>query len=382
LRSNDSLDSSTQIIVIGAGLAGATAAAVLGQQGRRVILLDPRPSCPPVFKAEKIEPDQAQLFRQLGLLEHLLPQAARVREIRSYYNGRLFGITPVEQYGMYYSDMVNAMRAHLPASVEFKLGRVVQISNCGDLQRVRTAEGEELACRLVVLACGLSAEIQASLGLRRVSIQKDQSVAMGFTISRPGGLPFPFDALTYHPTSRAMGVDYLSLFPIGQTMRANLFAFPAATDEWVRQFISQPTQMLERCLPKLQRAIGEYRVVGKVEAVRTHLYRMEGDTPPGIVLIGDALQNSCPSTGTGLTKVLTDVEVMCSECVTPWFATPGMGTDKLKSFFDHPRKLRTDAKTLENAHYRRRASTDPSLRWRIHRIRLHLARRFGRPASG
>ncbi len=379
---NGSPDSSTQIIVVGAGLAGTTAAAVLGQQGWRVLLVDPRPSCPPVFKAEKIEPDQAQLFRKFGLLEHLVLKAGRVREIQSYYNGRLFGVTPIEQYGIYYSDMVNALRARLPASVEFKLGRVVQISNGAELQRVRMDGGEERACRLVVLACGLSAEILAGLGLRRISIQKNQSVAIGFTISPPEGLLFPFDALTYHPTRCAAGIDYLSLFPIRQTKRANLFAFPTANDPWVRQFISHPSQMLEHCLPKLHRAIGEYRVVGKVEAVRTDLYRTEGDLPPGIVLIGDAFENSCPSTGKGLTKLLTDVDVMCSDCVPLWFATPGMGTDKMMSFFGHPRKRATDAKALQNAVYHRRASTDRSLRWRIHRFRLRLSMRLGRPATG
>lgn len=382
MPANASLDSSTHVIVVGAGLAGTIAAAVLGQQGWRVILIDPRPSCPPVFKAEKIEPDQAQLFRKFGLLEHLLPQAGRVHEVRSYYNGRLFGITPIEQYGMFYGDMVNALRARLPASVEFKVGRAVQILNSAELPRVRMAGGEELACRLVVLACGLGAEVQASLGLRRVSIQKNQSLAFGFTIARPDGLPFAFNALTYHPTSCAAGIDYLTLFPVGNVMRANLFAFRTATDPWVRQFISQPAKMLERCLPKLHRAIGEYRVVSKVETVPTDLYRTESDFPPGILLIGDAFQNSCPSTGRGLTKILTDVDVMCSDCVPLWFASPGMGTDKMMSFFGHPRKRATDAGALQNAMYRRRASTDRSLRWRIHRMRLHLSKQFRRPPSG
>ena len=378
---NGSLDSSTQIIVVGAGLAGTTAAAVLGQQGWRVILVDPKPSCPPVFKAEKIEPDQARLFRKFGLLEHFLPQAGRVREIRTCYNGRLFGITPTEQYGIYYSDMVNALRARLLASVGFKLGRAEQISNCAERQRVRMGGGEELTCRLVVLACGLSDEVLTGLGLRRILIQKNQSVAIGFTIARSDGLPFPFNALTCYPTNCAEGIDYLSLFPIGKTMRANLFAFPSATDAWIRQFIGQPSRMLERCLPKLNRAIGEHRVVGKVEAVRTNLYRSEGDFPPGVVLIGDALQNSCPSTGMGLSKVLTDVDVLCSDCVPFWFATPGMGTDKMINFFDHPRKRATDAEALQNAFSHRRASTDRSLRWRIRRFRSYLAMRFGKRAS-
>jgi len=373
---------STDIIVVGAGLAGSTAAAVLGQQGWRVLLVDPRPSCPPVFKAEKIEPEQAASLRKFGLLSHIAPQAVRIREVRTYYNGRLFRTTAIEQYGLYYCDMVNAMRAHLPASVEFKLGRVVQIVNSPELQRVKLDRDEECTCRLVVLASGLSAEIQSSLRLRRTIIQKNQSVAIAFTIARRDGLPFLFDAVTYYPTSCADSLDYLTLFPIGQTMRANLFAFRNATDPWVRQFTSEPGQMLERCLPKLSRTIGEYRVASKVESSRIDLYRTEGDPPPGVVLIGDASQNVCPSTAMGLSKVFTDVDVLCSECIPLWFGSPGMDSDKVMSFCNHPRKRATDVKALQNALYRRHTSTLRSLRWRVHRLRLHLSMQFRRPNRG
>lgn len=366
------------IVVVGAGLAGATAAAVLGQQVGRVLLVDPRPTCPPIFKAEKIEPDQAELLRKFGLLDHLTSHAGRIREVRAYYNGRLFKTAAIEQYGLHYSDMVNGLRAHLPASVEFKLERVVQIVNSPELQRVRLAGGEERTCRLVVLACGPSSALLSSLQLPRTIIQKDQSVAIAFTVARPDSLPFPFDAVTYYPTSCAESIDYLSLFSLGSTMRANLFAFRAASDPWLRQFTREPDQMLRRCLPKLSRAIGEYRVVGKVETSRTDLYQTEGDPPPGIVLIGDAAQNVCPSTGMGLSKIFTDVDVLCSDCIPLWFASPGMGSDKVTSFYGNPRKRATDVKALQSAFYHRRAATDRSLRWRIHRLRTHLSWLFSR----
>jgi len=366
------------IVVVGAGLAGATAAAVLGQQVRRVLLVDPRPTCPPVFKAEKIEPDQAELLRKFGLLDQLASHAGRIREVRTYYNGRLFKTAAIEQYGLHYRDMVNALRAHLPASVEFKLDRVVQIVNGPEVQRVRLAGGEECTCRLVVLACGLNADLLSSLQLRRSIVQKDQSVTIAFSMARPDGQPFPFDAITYYPKNCADSVDYLSLFSIGSTMRANLFAFRASTDPWLRQFTHEPDQMLKRCLPKLSRAIGEYRVVSKVETSRTDLYRTEGDPPPGVVLVGDAAQNVCPSTGMGLSKIFTDVDVLCSDCIPLWFASPGMGSDKMTSFYGNPRKLATDVKAVQSASYQRRATTDRSLRWRIHRLRTHLSWRFSR----
>jgi hypothetical protein len=53
-----------------------------------------------------------------------------------------------------------------------------------------------------------------------------------------------------------------------------------------------------------------------------------------------------------------------------------MGTEKLADFYDDPRKLATDLQALHRALYQRRAVTEPSLRWRIHRSFLKLRRRL------
>jgi 2-polyprenyl-6-methoxyphenol hydroxylase-like FAD-dependent oxidoreductase len=375
---NASSENSADIIIIGAGLAGTAAACVLGGQGYRVALIDTRPACPPVFKAEKIEPDQAEAFRKFGIFEHLLPKARRIREVQSNYEGRLFRVAPSQEYGMAYCDMVNSLRERLPQTVQFKLGRVVQIANSDDVQRVRLETGEELTARLVVVACGLNAEIPASLDLKRVAVQRNQSVAAGFTIEPANGGAFGFDSLTYYPSSIAIGLDYITFFPVGETMRANLFAFSRADDPWLRRVVQAPGEELRKIAPNLERAVGAYRVAGKVETSLIHLYRTEGDAPPGVVLIGDASQNACPSTGTGVSKVVTDVDVLCFDCVPQWFASGGMAREKMEMFWNNPRKRETDERGLRSAAYRRRARTETSLRWRIHRARLRFGMRFGR----
>jgi 2-polyprenyl-6-methoxyphenol hydroxylase-like FAD-dependent oxidoreductase len=370
-----------EVIVVGAGVAGTTAAALLGAQRRRVILVDARQNCPPVFKAEKIESDQAELLERFDLLQGLLPQAGRIQEIRSYYNGRHFRTTVARQYGLSYSDIVNLLRECLDETVQFKVARVTRIENSSELQFVTLDNGERLATRLVVLACGLNGELPSDLGLKRVIIRKNHSEAVAFTLAKPNGTPFEFDAATCFPPSQKAGVDYLSLFRIGETMRANLFAFPAADESWARRLLQDPERELEVCFPYFRLAVGGYQIVRKIETSLIHLYRTEGNPLHGVALIGDAAANACPATGMGLSKVLTDVDVLCSECAPRWLETPGMSVDKLADYYNDLRKRAVDEKALHDADYRRRARTDRSLRWKIHRARLGFEMRFEKPTK-
>lgn len=366
-----------RVIIVGAGLAGTAAAALLGKQSLRITLIDPRRDFPPVFRAEKIEAPQAAILRKLGLMELLLPRASHIREIRDYYQGRHFRTTRTEQYGLFYSDMVNSLRESLPGNVEFINGRALQIANSGDLQRVTLDDGRELTGRLVVLACGVNRELLPCLGMKRVTIRRHHSAAVAFTLARADGRRFPFDAVTYYSLDPDACLDYLTLFAFTDSMRANLFAFPAEDDQWTRRFLQAPEKQLDEAFPRLREAIGEYRITSKVESSLIHLYRLEGEQPAGVVFIGDAGQNVCPATGMGLSKVATDVDVLCSECVPVWLASAGMGSEKLKSYANHPRKLAIDGEALTAAEYRRKAVIGRSLRWRCHRSRLRFEMQFG-----
>ena len=371
-------DDANRVIVIGAGLAGSSAAAVLVKQNVPVTLIDPRSECPPVFKAEKIESHQAGILRRLGLLELLLPFAGRIHEIRGHYNGRLVRITRTEQYGVFYRDMVNAIRTSALNGAEFKPNRVLRIASGPDVQRVVLDNGEELSARLIVLASGLGPGLPVGLGWKREMIRMHHSIAIAHMLTPRSGASFPFDAVTYFSIGRTPGLDYLTLFKIGNAMRANLFFFPrpAADGAWTRRFLDAPEKQLEACFPQLRRGIGDYSITGRVESSIIHLYRTQGEQPHGVVMIGDAAQNACPSTGMGLSKVFTDVELLC-KYVPQWLATGGMGRDKLSAFSNDPRKLCTDNEALRSAHYRRNTCTGTSWRSRLHRARLHFEMQFG-----
>jgi 2-polyprenyl-6-methoxyphenol hydroxylase-like FAD-dependent oxidoreductase len=352
-------------------MAGSTLAAVLGQQGRRVILVDPRSSCPRVFKAEKVDREQALLLRKFGLLEHLLPHSRRWSQVRAGYDGRIFKTVRTEQYGINYADMVNALRANLPPVVDYRCASVELIANSEEVQRVKLRGGEELTSRLVVLASGVSSGLLSNLRLRRRVLQKEQCVVLGFDAAASPAQGFDFDSVAYYSVSPSTCINYLTLFKVRNIMRANLFVYRSTNDPWVREFIQEPGQMLRRHLPELTRVTGTFQVISKVESGSVDLYGVDGNPQPGVVLIGDAFQSACPATGLGLSKVLTDVDVL-SRCIPCWLATPGMGTGKLVDLYNHPRKLATDSRALQRSHNERCVSIDSSLRWQIHRSLLHL----------
>jgi 2-polyprenyl-6-methoxyphenol hydroxylase-like FAD-dependent oxidoreductase len=375
LSSQVSYDPSTEIIIVGAGVAGVTAAAVLGQRGHRILLLDANPTCPPVFKAEKIHGLQLQLLRQFGLEEQLQPFCSHITEVHAAFDGRVFKTSTDEQLGLTYSALVDTLRDRLPANVTFRVARVTAIHPSPYTPCVELETGEHLAARLVIFACGGNRALQASLGVTPRVLQKEQSIALGFNIAPQKLRSFPFQAVTYYPTTNADQVDYLTLFKIPRAMRANLFMFRSISDPWVREFHQQPRLLLERCFPKLPSVIGEYSVAGRVESARIDLYRNDVKPKPGVVLIGDAMQNVCPSTGLGLNKVFTDIDVLAG-CVPSWFANHAIDAAQLAHFYQNPRKLAADSHALASAYRHRNAVVNGSPRWRAHRALLHTKWRW------
>lgn len=369
------------VAIVGAGLAGASAAAVLSGQGIRVVLIDSRETFPACFRAEKIEPDQAELFRKFGLLEGLLPFTSRIHEIVSARNTYVLRKRWIEQYGIFYQDMVNGVRRQLPASVTWKIARVQAIRPDSDSSTVTLMGGETITARLVVLACGGVGHLLEGLGIRKRMISEQHSLSIGFNIARADGKAFTFDSLTYYPDGGRTRGAFLTLFPIRDVMRANYFVYRVPGEEWVRSFGKDPDGQLNRDLPHIGHFTEAFRVSSRIEMCPIDLYRVEGHLQPGLVLLGDVYQGVCPTTGTGVSKVLTDVDVL-GECVRPWLATSGMGVEKIEGFYRHPRKMTCDGDSLRKALYQRALSTRNSSIWHVHRELRYLGIRLYRWAMG
>ena len=70
----------TDVAIVGGGLAGSLAAAMLGRAGIDAVLVDPHPIYPPDFRCEKLDAVQLQRLRQTGLADALLAVSTPDRE--------------------------------------------------------------------------------------------------------------------------------------------------------------------------------------------------------------------------------------------------------------------------------------------------------------
>lgn len=364
----------TDIAIVGGGLAGSTAAAMLGRAGIATILIDPHVVYPPDLRCEKISGNQLNILRKTGLAEGTLRAATLDGRVWLARFGYLLDKKPSDQYGIMYDTLVNTMRSQIPDEVETIHAKAVAISTTPERQKVVLSDDDAVSARLVVLANGLNVGLRHTLDIGRRVISDCHSITAGFDVTPVGRSAFDFPALTYYPERSRDRVAYLTLFPIGNVMRANLMIYRRMDDPWLRQLRQTPEQALLALMPGLRRIAGEFKVTGPVKIRPADLYVTEGHRQPGVVLIGDAFATSCPAAGTGTDKVFTDVERLCNVYIPEWLATEGMDEDKIAEFYDDPIKTACDAWSADKAYQLRSLSIDNAISWRARRWARFVAR--------
>jgi 2-polyprenyl-6-methoxyphenol hydroxylase-like FAD-dependent oxidoreductase len=357
----------TDIVIAGGGLAGSTAAAMLGRAGLDVIVVDPHAVYPPDFRCEKIDGPQLRILKKTGLADAVLRAATYDGEVWVARFGRLVEKRPSDQHGILYHTLVNTVRAEIPAGAEFMCAKVTAVSTSLDRQRVTLSSGEDISARLVVVANGLNIGLRHMLGMDREILSACHSITIGFDVEPVHRATFDFPALTYyaeHPTDQ---MAFLTLFPIGSTMRANLFVYRDLRDPWLRKMREAPRDTLLATMPGLKKLTGNFEVTSDIKIRPADLYVTTGYRQPGIVLVGDAFATSCPAAGTGVGKVFTDVERLCNVHIPRWLATDGMGEEKIAAYYDDRAKLAYDAHSADKAQYVRSLSMEAGLPWRARR---------------
>ena len=277
---------------------------------------------PPEFRVEKIGGAQLDLLRRFGLLPALAKNATYFDDVINLRCGRVVDRTRTPHYGILYQDLVAAMRRELPRSVRFVVDRVTDLATSDNVQTITTNEHGAITSRQLVLASGMSDLLRSRLGIEREVLREKQSLTFGFDLALVGESRRPFSSLTYYGEKPADGIDYITIFPTANGLRANLFTFLDHRDPWVKAIRTTPTETLTAALPGLGKAVGAFEVTSKVQNWIMDIGVARNVRQAGVVLIGDAYQTSCPAAGTGVSRLLTDIDRLAAHTAglvrDPW----------------------------------------------------------------
>ena len=362
------------VAIVGAGLAGSLAAAVLTRAGYRVALIDKRAVYPEEFRVEKLGGQQVDILRRLGLLEEFATEASSFDMVLNIRRGKVVDVSRGASYGLHYAPLVAVARRLIADPSSLIVDQVLNITPSDGLQQITLASGRRVEARVAILATGMAGAIPHSLGIKRCVLVERHSLAFGFTIAPEDGTTFRFPALTSYGEKTGDGIDYLSIFPVPGGMRANLFMFRDPNDPIMRDIRREPKATLFRMMPGLRKHLGNFKVIDRVQNWVMDLANVEGHLQPGVVLVGDAFQTSCPAAGTGVSRLLIDVERLCTVHLPEWLKTDGMGTEKISTFYADRDKIASDERAFRMAHFRQALTVGAGMRQDLHR-RLHFLQR-------
>jgi 2-polyprenyl-6-methoxyphenol hydroxylase-like FAD-dependent oxidoreductase len=353
-------------------MAGSLLALVLGRAGVHVKLIDLKREPAPAFRNEKLGIDQIERLRRLGVL--------------SCFQEACWGLSPADgvtpppgkshlkDCGARYDRWIERVRAAWPSEVAFIEGKVADVSTSADIQAAVLTTGERIEGRLLVMATGRGERLRNGLNMSRHMLNARHSICIGFSLA----LPIGDDAPPANVVAAKFGDrhGYVTYFPMLEEIRVNVFSYRELDDPWVATMRKAPLDGLAQAFPQAAAALAGLEIVRPPEIRSTDLYASEGHVQPGVVLLGDAFHAPCPASGTGMTRILNDVERLAGAHLPHWLATPGMGADKIAAFYADPVKQAVDAASLRASMMGRRSALDPSLYWRVRRTVGKLKRRI------
>ncbi|TIP02434.1 MAG: FAD-dependent monooxygenase [Mesorhizobium sp.] len=364
-----------EVAIVGAGLAGTVLAITLAKAGRKVALIDPHRVHHDEFRAEKTRDEQMRLFEKLGLGSVFRSLSTPMTDLHVFRFGQLFERKQTFEYAFSYAPLVNGMRAALPPEVPLTIGKVAEVSTGPDRQRLVLTDGSVIDARLLVVATGYSEAVRRAIGVERIEESKAHSLSMGFDLAITPQ-EFGLQSLTFYAKRVADRIAFLTIFRIGERLRANMFVYRTVADPWVRAFRENPQKMLQDLMPEIAARSGNFAVASEVEVRQVSLTTTQGHRRDGVVFIGDAFATTCPAQGDGINRVLTDVDCLSSTHIPAWLETPGMAADKICAFYDDPIKVAADTRALRASIYAKRITTETGLEWRLRRLRNNTARQL------
>ncbi len=326
------------VAIAGAGFGGLALAALLGDAGLRVVVLERRPALMPEGVGLVVQPNGLAALDRLGVVSEVVAAGERIdRAEQRSPSGHVLAsasyaeldhphpyLVPVER-----SVAVEILAARLPAAVSLRFGCAVERLVSGGVAYVDGAGGSHVVhADCVVGADGRNSVVRRSLGVRLRWRTGPDPYVIGIVPGRPADDA----AILYSGDGWCDGVmplrDRTYWFDhVGPENEAAVAARDVAA--WRDVFV--------RRLPEAERIASHVRSFDDVGVLSGRTHRAVPRVAPGVALVGDAAAAVHPHNGQGANLALED-----AVCLADAFARHGVGSERALSSYARERdaKLR------------------------------------------
>jgi len=369
----------TDIAIIGAGFAGLSLAHAISRLNIDICItmIEKTPVYPDNFRADKLEPDQVKIMKDLGLFDLRRPLSETIGSILIQDTIDKTIVDTEEQYGLDYSSTIKNLRDKLPKDINLVESTVEEVGKIQkDTSRViHLSNGEKIRARLTVICTGGgNTKLIDKLGINKYSSKNFRSLSFGFDIKRKDGHDFDFAGLkgiNFTNSNYPDSIYYLTIFPLDGRTRCNMFSRLEAKDPIAKNLRKNLIITLPNYFPRIYDITGEIELTSKVQLMPTRLYRLRNYLQDSLLIIGDDFQGVDPGTGTGLSKILCDVQLLTRKYIPLWSKTNNFRKNNIKSFYSDKRKIASDINSIQKwVYYYKKTTRQNGLALKIKNIIL------------
>lgn len=309
----------TDVLVVGAGPVGLTAAIVLTQRGHRVTVVDHQAEGANTSRAAVVHPHTLELLQPYGATDRLVRRGLHIPTFTIRDRDQLLVAVPFDRLATPYPYTLMISQADTEAYLLERLeelgakvirpATVTDIRQRGDDADITFADGHRITARYVVGADGMHSTVREQAGIGFIGSTYAESFVLA-DVRLSGGVPHDEVILYFSPAGLAVVAPLPAPSPVGPD---RLYRIVATVDERRGEAPQHPDAAFVQRLLDERGPLARPAVVDEVvwgSRFRVHHRIAEAFRDRRILLAGDAAHVHSPAGGQGMNLGIEDAVVL------------------------------------------------------------------------